>query len=142
MVGIPDGLGVFDNGDRTITVLMNHELTSDKGVPRGHGGKGAFVSRWVINKDTLEVVSGQDFVTSPDKFHLFDRGEKSYVTAAQLKNGPQAALLDLSRLCSADLAPVLAFFNPATGKGYNGRIFLNGEEGQRQRQSRHGVDRR
>src|SRR6058998_1873081 len=24
MVGIPDGLGAFDNGDRTITVLMNH----------------------------------------------------------------------------------------------------------------------
>ena len=26
MVGIPDGLGAFDNGDGTFTVLMNHEL--------------------------------------------------------------------------------------------------------------------
>jgi hypothetical protein len=128
MVGIPDGLGVFDDGDRTVTVLMNHELTSDKGVPRGHGGKGAFVSRWVINKDTLEVISGQDFVTSPDKFHLYDRAEKSYVTAAQLMTGPQASLINLSRLCSADLAPVSAFFNATSGKGYNGRIFLDGEE--------------
>src|SRR5262245_7199883 len=28
MVGIPDGLGAFDNGDGTFTVLMNHELTA------------------------------------------------------------------------------------------------------------------
>lgn len=128
MVGLPDGLGAFDNGDRTITVLMNQELNSDKGVLRAHGGKGAFVSRWVINKDTLEVVSGQDFVASPDKFHFFDRTQKAYVTGAQLKSGPQAGLLSLSRLCSADLAPVSAFFNAASGKGYNGRIFLDGEE--------------
>src|SRR5919197_678252 len=26
MVGIPDGLGAFDNGDGTFTVLMNHEI--------------------------------------------------------------------------------------------------------------------
>ncbi len=26
MVGIPDGLGAYDNGDGTFTVLMNHEL--------------------------------------------------------------------------------------------------------------------
>ena len=26
MAGIPDGLGAFDNGDGTMTVLMNHEL--------------------------------------------------------------------------------------------------------------------
>src|SRR5437667_8009223 len=26
MVGIPDGLGAFDNGDGTFTLLMNHEL--------------------------------------------------------------------------------------------------------------------
>ena len=32
------------------------------------------------------------------------------------------------RLCSADLAEITAFYNPDTGLGYNGRIFLNGEE--------------
>ena len=26
LVGIPDGLGAFDNGDGTFTVLMNHEI--------------------------------------------------------------------------------------------------------------------
>src|SRR5262245_65271755 len=27
MVGIPDGLGAFDNGDGTFTLLMNHEIS-------------------------------------------------------------------------------------------------------------------
>src|SRR5688572_8670756 len=45
MVGIPDGLGAYDNGDGTFTVLMNHELRPDCGAVRDHGSKGAFVSK-------------------------------------------------------------------------------------------------
>ena len=44
MVGIPDGLGAFDNGDGTFTLLMNHELGNTVGVNRAHGAKGALVS--------------------------------------------------------------------------------------------------
>lgn len=110
MAGIPDGLGAFDNGDGTITILMNHEIGAEAGSPRGHGAPGAFVSRWVVDKKTLKVVSGRDFVANPADLHIV--------------SGPRA----LARLCSADLAPAAAFFNPVTGKGYDGRIFLNGEE--------------
>src|SRR5512134_3232748 len=39
MVGIPDGLGAFDNGDGTFTLLMNHELGGTVGVARAHGVK-------------------------------------------------------------------------------------------------------
>jgi serralysin len=60
MVGIPDGLGAFDNGDGTMTVLMNHELAQTQGVAREHGSTGAFVSRLIVDKDTLEVVSAGD----------------------------------------------------------------------------------
>ena len=120
--GIPDGLGAFDNGDGSLTILCNHELGGGKGATRGHGGKGAFVSRWTLAKDSLEIRSGQDFVTSPQKFHLF--------AGDGWKSGDQvsARQLDLSRFCSADLAPVSAFFNKGTGLGFNGHIFLNGEE--------------
>jgi hypothetical protein len=45
MVGIPDGLGAYDNGDGTFTVLMNHELPATSGVARAHGSNGAFVSK-------------------------------------------------------------------------------------------------
>ena len=62
MAGIPDGLGAFDNGDGTFTLLMNHELGNGVGVTRAHGAKGAFVSEWVINKSDLSVVSGRDLM--------------------------------------------------------------------------------
>src|ERR1044071_2041938 len=57
MVGIPDGLGAFDNGDGTFTLLMNHEIPNTEGTARAHGNQGAFVSEWVINKSDLSVVS-------------------------------------------------------------------------------------
>ena len=53
MVGIPDGLGAFDNGDGTFTVLMNHEIGDTLGIARAHGATGAFVSEWVFDKTTL-----------------------------------------------------------------------------------------
>jgi hypothetical protein len=44
-VGIPDGIGAFDNGDGTATVLVNHEIGATAGVEREHGSIGSFVSR-------------------------------------------------------------------------------------------------
>jgi hypothetical protein len=34
----------------------------------------------------------------------------------------------MSRLCSASLAPISAFYDPHSRRGYKGRIFMNGEE--------------
>ena len=114
MVGIPDGLGAFDNGDGTFTVLMNHEIGSALGVARAHGGTGAFVSRWVINKSDLSVVSGRD---QDQTVNLWSGSAYS-----------PAANVNFNRFCSADLARPSAFYNAASGKGYDGRIYLNGEE--------------
>jgi hypothetical protein len=114
MAGIPDGLGAFDNGDGTFTVLMNHELTNVKGVARAHGGIGAFVSKWVIRKDNLAVVSGEDLI---EEVRLWSAA--GYVVTPNVI---------FSRFCSADLPAASAFFNTATGKGFDGRLFLNGEE--------------
>jgi len=115
MAGIPDGLGAFDNGDRTITVLMNHELGPTQGATHAHGSVGAFVSKWVINKDTLQVVSGGDLIQTVQVFNPAT-GTYSQGTTA------------FARLCSADLPAVSALYNAATGNGFNGRIFMNGEE--------------
>jgi len=62
MVGAPDGLGLFDNNDGTFTLLMNHELSSGSGAVRAHGANGAFISRYIIDKATLEVLSGSDLI--------------------------------------------------------------------------------
>ncbi|HYZ28185.1 MAG TPA: hypothetical protein VE570_03940 [Thermoleophilaceae bacterium] len=107
MVGVPDGLGAYDNGDGTFTLLMNHELRNTQGIPRAHGASGAFVSKWTIDKETLEVKKGEDLIQN---LHL------------------TSGTTTLTRLCSADLPDLTAFFNPATGNGYDGRIFTNGEE--------------
>ena len=74
MVGIPDGLGAFDNGNGTFTVLMNHEIPNSNpalaGAVRAHGANGAFVSEWVIDKTTLQAPPVKD--SMHDVLGLFD----------------------------------------------------------------------
>jgi PEP-CTERM motif len=120
MVGIPDGLGAYDNGNGTFTVLMNHELGAGLGIARAHGSNGGFVSEWIINKSNFGVVSARDLATT----HLVSSGpavNTTWVAAAGAAN-------TFNRLCSADLPAVSAFYNSTTGMGTQNRIFMNGEE--------------
>lgn len=107
MIGVPDGLGAYANADGSMTLLMNHELAGNKGTVRAHGQKGAFVSRWVIDVESLQVQRGADLVRA---------------------TMPIGVVQGFNRLCSADLAPKSAFYNATSGKGYAGQLFLNGEE--------------
>lgn len=119
MVGIPDGLGAYDNGNGTFTVLMNHEIGDTVGVVRAHGQKGAFVSEWVINKNNFAVNSGADLMTSIFQWN----------TGTQAVNAsPVVGGLAFNRLCSADLAVPTAYFNAGSGLGTSERIFMTGEE--------------
>lgn len=118
MVGIPDGLGAYDNGDNTFTVLMNHELSPTVGVTRAHGSVGAFVSKWTVDKTTLAVTAGQDLIQSASSVNTWNTTTNTWQTGTTA----------FARLCSADLPGASAFYNSNTGKGYNGRIFMNGEE--------------
>ena len=122
MSGIPDGLGAFDNGDGTFTLLANHELTIAMGVPRAHGSKGAFVSKWIINKSNLKVLSGSDLIK---RVNLWNPATSTYTLYDSTTPSP---LTIFGRFCSADLPAVNAFYNPATGLGTQERIFMNGEE--------------
>lgn len=115
LVGIPDGLGAFDNGDGTFTVVMNHELGNTVGAVRAHGAKGAFVSKWTIRKDDLTVLHGEDLI---QQIATWNAATSSYSAPAKG--------VALTRLCSADLPPVSAFYDGSVG--YSGRIFMDGEE--------------
>ncbi len=115
MVGIPDGLGAFDNGDGTMTVLMNHELGQAVGAVREHGSTGAFVSKLTIDMTTHQVLDAKDL--SEDVF-LFNRTTNAY----------EETTTQFGRLCSADLPAVSAFYDAATGLGTTERIFMDGEE--------------
>jgi len=117
MVGIPDGLGAYDNGDKTFTVLMNHELREGVGAVRAHGAAGAFVSKWTLRKSDLAVLNGEDLIQN---IATFNSATDSY-------NAPAKGIV-LKRLCSADLPALSAFYNKKTRLGYDGRLFMNGEE--------------
>lgn len=117
IAGILDGLGAFDNGDGTVTVLANHELGSTAGVIRRHGAKGTFVSELIVDKNTLEILSASDLMVQ-----VVD-------ITGTVRSAANGNALALQRFCSADLADVSAYYNPASGLGTQDRIFLNGEEG-------------
>ena len=125
MVGKPDGLGaikgrisgsgeILETG-RYLTVFMNHELAVTRGVARAHGTAGAFVSQWTLDLNSLRVVDGRDLIA---RTFSFTGGAWNESTGT----------LAFDRLCSADLPAASAFFNAQSGNGFNGRLFMNGEE--------------
>lgn len=116
MPPIPDGLGAFDNGDGTFTLLMNHEIPETVNVRRAHGGIGATISRWIIRKSDLAVLDGRDFVHTVYRWRLASRSYEADPTYA------------FDRLCSASLAEVSATYDAATNTGYPERLYFNGEE--------------
>jgi hypothetical protein len=128
LAGIPDGLGAFDNGDGTFTLLANHEIANNLGVARAHGGIGAFVSKWVIRKDDLSVVSGQDLI----------QNVATWNAATSSYNAPAKGVA-FNRFCSATLPDVSALY-AGNGLGYNGRLYMNGEETAGGRAFAHGLD--
>lgn len=115
--GILDGLGAYDNGDGTVTVLANHEINTPVGAIRRHGARGTFVTEMVVDKQTLAVVSAQDLIHTFVDLAGVDRN---------VANGNPLAM---GRFCSSDLPEATAFFNAASGLGTSERLYLTGEEG-------------
>lgn len=126
LVGIPDGMGGYRNPNGTISLLCNHELGAGAGVVRRHGGAGAFVSQWIIDPDTLEVLRGRDLI---NQVRLWDKAAGKFIPA-------KAEHFD--RFCSADMPAPGAFYNPVTGLGTTSRIYTNGEETRPPGSSDHG----
>lgn len=118
--GLMDGAGAWDNGNGTFSMLIAHEMNNAAGSTRAHGSIGAFVSKWVINKSTLAVVSGTDLIQNVNIWN-----GTSYTTYNATSPSTLAAF---NRFCSADLPSQSAFWNVFTGNGTQEKIFMNGEE--------------
>ncbi len=114
MVGIPDGAGAWNENHRAFNFVVNHELGQTVGVTRAHGSKGAFVSRWQIERGTLKVLNGRDHLTAPNDVYTWSSIGYTPGTTA------------FERLCSADLPRQSAFSRGSLGTSR--RIFLSGEE--------------
>ena len=114
MAGNPDGLGAFAEGS-PFTVLMNHELTSTLGAVHKHGSKGAFVSKWTVDRASLRDTLAEDF---PTRIRRFTSGHPFAVV--QDRSGPPGTVI------ASDLPQVRALQHGNLGTAE--RIYLNGEE--------------
>ncbi len=129
MAGVPDGLAALDNGDDTFTLFMNHELGETKGRVRKHGGRGAFVSRWVITKPghpsgDFRILAGQDLI---ERVRLWNPGRGIFESAENEA---------FHNFCSASFMPAesLLFGGLGTGEA----IFFTGEESDAYSDPRYG----
>lgn len=110
-VGIPDGMGIYDNGE-SLVLLVNHEFNFNVGGPAGPLPTGSRISEFVLERrpsrlDPLRVRSGRYAI------------ERVYDVDGQLVvPGPNG----IARLCSAFLG--------GTNVGFDRPIYLNGEESQ------------
>jgi len=115
-VGIPDGLGTTKENNSKVKIYMNHEIANDKGILRSHGGKGAFVSQWTLDLNSLKITSGEDLIKN---VMTWNRDKKIFEVSLNE---------NINRLCSADLPEKSAFYDSKNKKGFDGRIFMSGEE--------------
>lgn len=126
LAGLLDGLGAFDNGDGSFTLLASHEVSNAKGIPRAHNlalpagsAGGAFVSRLKVKASDLTVQSLADLITT---VQVFDYATSTWAASTTTV---------FNRFCSSDLPAETAVYNAATLKGVpaaSARLFLNGEE--------------
>jgi hypothetical protein len=100
---------------------MNHELNDQSGVVRRHGQIGAFVSEWSIDRKSFKVTAGRDLIDPGVQYWNYATG--SYSLSPSLGFG---AAFD--RFCSNTLTEPGQLFNAETGRGFDGQLFLAGEE--------------
>lgn len=120
VAGIMDGLGAVEAADNAsvIHVFLNHELKFTSGRTRDHGARGAYVSRLVLERETMRIIDVSDFLRDPAANGACDAARNEMFTRCSF-----------DRLCSGDLPPASALFNGASGRGTRARIFFAGEEG-------------
>ena len=117
LVGLPDGMGTAKDRAGNFTLFANHEIAANLGAVRAHGATGAFVSQWSIDKHTLAVNSGNDLI---QQVATWNAATQAYNAAAKG--------IAIGRLCSGDLPAESALWDQPSKLGYDGRIFLSGEE--------------
>jgi hypothetical protein len=123
--GIFDGLGAYDNGDGTFTVLANSELgnTASYGyLVNGVALTGARVSKFIIDKDTDDnALNGYQSALIAGGIaykQIIDASGNPVTSAAQINGG-------FNRFCSSSYEKANQF---GAGNGFADSIFLTGEE--------------
>ncbi|MBU3693117.1 MAG: DUF839 domain-containing protein [Candidatus Nanopelagicaceae bacterium] len=137
--GIPDGLGALPAGEGKLKLLTNHEWSATNAVAAGRttaagAASGSFISESTYNLKTGEVEKMRDFISDVIwyDYSTGEFGSKPVAPAGALAKdayGTENHSRLINRFCSATLAPAGLFYDKASGLGYQGAVFLTGEEG-------------
>ena len=125
LVGIPDGLGMIRQG-ANLVLYMNQELRDAQGITRRHGETGAFVSRWVIDPETLRVKEGSDLINPGVLYWDYPSG--TYVTSGARWADGTLQDRTFGRFCSGTLSDPGVFYNESTKNGWKGQVYFGNEE--------------
>ena len=135
--GIPDGMGAYRNEDGTITLLSSHEVPSyapigtlAKAADAGKPVLGTSITKFILNSTGTRVMKASSFINS---WSFYNYNTKAYqASPAGAAPAGQTLGMDnfISRFCSATLvqAGALSFKDGATTLGYEGPVYLAGEE--------------
>ena len=129
--GIPDGMGAYDNGRGGITLLSVHEVsTSNAFVLKGKSTTapwGTSITKFTVSKNTKAVTNVQNFMQKVN-FYNYTTGKYQETPAGAAPAGATPGFFDwgISRFCSATYAAAGTFSH--NGVGYDGGLFLSGEE--------------
>jgi hypothetical protein len=124
--GIFDGMGAYDNGNGTYTLLVNSELGSSAGygyLVNGVALTGARVSKFIVDKDTDDDASNgyQSSILSGGIAYsaIYDANGAPVTSASQIEGG------GFGRFCSSTYIGANSF---GGGRGFADGIYLTGEE--------------
>ena len=135
--GIPDGMGAYRNADGTITLLSSHEVPSyapigtfAKAADKGKPILGTSITKFTLNAAGDRILKASDFISS---WSFYNYNTKTYqASPAGAAPAGQTLGMDnfISRFCSATLvqAGALSFKDGSTTLGYDGAVYLAGEE--------------
>jgi len=136
--GIPDGMGVIKSGNK-LRIITNHEWSNANKIAAARASTGdltsaSYISEMHYDLTSKSVVAGKDFMQYMD---WFDYQSLEYTfeptapkgAAVEDQYGSTNHSRSLNRFCSSTLAPAGTFFDKKSGFGYEGAVYLTGEEG-------------
>jgi len=131
--GIPDGMGAYKNASGDITLLSVHEIPSYS--PLAQLSKSS-TSQWGVSITEFNynkagrITSAKDFIKDIKYYNYTTAAYGDTPIGAAPAGTTKGLDWNISRFCSATLVQAggLAFKDGATTYGYEGGVFLSGEE--------------
>ena len=132
--GIPDGMGAYKNAAGDLTLLSVHEMPSYSALNQLSKSStsqwGVSITEFNYSVKAGRITSAKNFIKDI-KYYNYNTGAYGDTPIGAAPAGTTKGLdWNISRFCSATLVQAgnLAFKDGATTYGYEGGVFLSGEE--------------